>query len=167
MYVMRALANPGPGYVSWTVFRPDYAGSYAPAPVQAGTAVIASGPLPEDIQEVDLEMLAGNASHDLNGWLTVGSIYIDPADWEFAQANFAAIMSTSDAGHSAQVRLWNVTTASQVGATLTTVSLVPDVLNQNIILAAGPNYYEIQIQTATDGFVATCGGAVIRLLNLD
>lgn len=164
---MRALANPGPGYVTWTVFQPDFAGTYAGAPIQAGTAVIASGPLPEAIQEVDLEMLAGNASQDLNGWLTVGSILIDPADWEFTQVNFAAIMSTSDAAHSAQVRLWNVTTAAQVGITQTTASLTPDVLQQNITLDPGPNYYEVQIQNADDGYVATCGGAVIRLFNLD
>lgn len=40
---MRALASPGPGYVHWTVaVNPDPTGAQAPAPIQPGTAVIAS-----------------------------------------------------------------------------------------------------------------------------
>ena len=38
---MRALANPGPGFVVWIVKgRADFAGASAPAPIQAGTAVV-------------------------------------------------------------------------------------------------------------------------------
>lgn len=40
---MRAIADPGPGYVVWTVTdEPDTTGSHAPEPVQAATIVIAS-----------------------------------------------------------------------------------------------------------------------------
>lgn len=41
-YTMRALANPGPGYVTWRTVAPDYLGLLSPAPIQAGTAVIVS-----------------------------------------------------------------------------------------------------------------------------
>lgn len=41
-FKMRALANPGPGYVTWDVtVAPDFAGVYAPAPIQPGTVVLA------------------------------------------------------------------------------------------------------------------------------
>lgn len=40
-YKMRALANPGPGYVIWTVTgTPDFVGTYAPSAIQPGTAVL-------------------------------------------------------------------------------------------------------------------------------
>jgi len=42
-FAMRALANPGPGYVAWTSIRPDFSGADAPAAIQAGTAVVVSG----------------------------------------------------------------------------------------------------------------------------
>lgn len=45
-YTMRALANPGPGYVTWQYAYPDYLGTYAPSPILAGTAVIVSDPVP-------------------------------------------------------------------------------------------------------------------------
>ncbi len=54
LYTMRALANPGPGYVTWQYAYPDYAGTYAPAPILAGTAVIVSGPVPlENLGKLD------------------------------------------------------------------------------------------------------------------
>jgi len=41
-YKMRALANPGPGYVTWVVQGlPDFAGTYATGAIQAGTVVVA------------------------------------------------------------------------------------------------------------------------------
>lgn len=40
-FKMRALASPGPGYVSWVVSdAPDFAGAQAPASIQPGTAVV-------------------------------------------------------------------------------------------------------------------------------
>ncbi len=40
-FKMRALANPGPGYVSWVVSdTPDFAGVQAPAAIQSGTVVV-------------------------------------------------------------------------------------------------------------------------------
>ena len=54
LYTMRALANPGPGYVTWQYGYPDYAGTYAPSPILAGTAVIVSGPVPlESLGKLD------------------------------------------------------------------------------------------------------------------
>lgn len=46
LYTMRALANPGPGYVTWQYAYPDYAGVYAPAAILAGTVAVVSGPIP-------------------------------------------------------------------------------------------------------------------------
>jgi len=46
LYTMRASANPGPGYVTWQYGYPDFLGTYAPAPILVGTAVIVSGPVP-------------------------------------------------------------------------------------------------------------------------
>lgn len=43
LYTMRALADPGPGYVTWQYGYPDYAGTHAAAPILAGTAVPAPG----------------------------------------------------------------------------------------------------------------------------
>ena len=43
-YLMRALADPGPGYVTWTSATADYDGSEAPETIQAGTAVAVSWP---------------------------------------------------------------------------------------------------------------------------
>lgn len=41
-FKMRALANPGPGYVTWTVTTtPDFSGGQAPAPIQPGSAIVA------------------------------------------------------------------------------------------------------------------------------
>lgn len=41
-YKMRALADPGPGFVVWvTVGEPDFAGTNAPAAIQGGTAIVA------------------------------------------------------------------------------------------------------------------------------
>ena len=40
-YKMRALADPGPGYVTWVVANtPDFAGTYAPSAIQAGTVIV-------------------------------------------------------------------------------------------------------------------------------
>ncbi len=40
-FKMRALASPGPGYVTWVVSgTPDFAGAQAPASIQPGTAVV-------------------------------------------------------------------------------------------------------------------------------
>jgi len=39
-YRMRALANPGPGYETWTATTEDFAGAGAAGPIQAGTAVV-------------------------------------------------------------------------------------------------------------------------------
>lgn len=167
MYVMRALANPGPGYVTWTVFQPDFAGTYAGAPIQAGTAVIASGPLPEEIAELDFELLAGNASNDQTGWLTVGSVVINPADFVFDASELEVLLSTSDAAHQAEFRIWDVTNAVQIGATLTSVSLTPERLTQAIALTAGTVTYEAQLRNVTLQYVATCGGAKIKLTNRD
>jgi hypothetical protein len=42
-YEMRALASPGPGYVTWRSDDvPDFAGTLAPAPIVYGTAVVTS-----------------------------------------------------------------------------------------------------------------------------
>ena len=42
-YMMRALANPGPGYVTWRVDgAPDFAGVQAPSPIVVGSAVVSS-----------------------------------------------------------------------------------------------------------------------------
>jgi hypothetical protein len=46
LYTMRALANPGPGYVTWQYGYPDYAGTHAPSAILAGTAVVVSGEVP-------------------------------------------------------------------------------------------------------------------------
>lgn len=41
-FKMRALANPGPGYVTWVVSgSPDFTGAQAPGAIQVGTAVVA------------------------------------------------------------------------------------------------------------------------------
>lgn len=54
IYTMRALANPGPGYVTWQHGYPDFLGVYAPSPIIAGSAVIVSGPVPlEQIGKLD------------------------------------------------------------------------------------------------------------------
>ena len=39
-YRMRALADPGPGYETWTATTEDFAGAGAAGPIQAGTAVV-------------------------------------------------------------------------------------------------------------------------------
>lgn len=41
VYKMRGVANPGPGYETWIVYgTPDFAGTFAPGPIFAGTAVV-------------------------------------------------------------------------------------------------------------------------------
>ena len=41
-FKMRALASPGPGYVTWVVSgAPDFSGAQAPGAIQVGTAVVA------------------------------------------------------------------------------------------------------------------------------
>lgn len=42
-FKMRALADPGPGYVVWVVTTsPDPSGTHAPSPIQPGTASVAA-----------------------------------------------------------------------------------------------------------------------------
>ena len=42
-FKMRALADPGPGYVVWVVTTsPDPSGTYAPSPIQSGTSSVAA-----------------------------------------------------------------------------------------------------------------------------
>jgi hypothetical protein len=43
-FTMRALADPGPGYVVWQSDAPDFAGTDAPAPILSNTAVVVSAP---------------------------------------------------------------------------------------------------------------------------
>ena len=52
-YKMRALADPGPGYVTWVVDSyPDFAGDSAPSAIQVGTAVVTSSWGIEVLQQV-------------------------------------------------------------------------------------------------------------------
>lgn len=109
-------------------------------------------------------LLAGVSTNDSSGWKVVGMAEVDSREFS-GDATFETILFTSDGYADGYARLFNATTAAQVGSELTTTSDEPVLLSTPIILDGGSNLYEIQIKTEQDGsgeFVS-CGMGRIKV----
>jgi len=126
-FTMRALADPGPGYVTWQTGEPDYAGIYAPSPILAGTAVIASGPafyyqnqgkLGLDYAPVGLWLFDGDLTDDSgNGFDLTGAplAYTDEAtEWQRGAVTTGAASWTRV--HEAALTITGAVTVEVVGS---------------------------------------------------
>jgi hypothetical protein len=107
-------------------------------------------------------ILAGVTSTDSVGFVTVGAISITPANYpNLDSVTWEAIVETTNAYDTAEVRLFNVTTGSQVaGTVLSTASLTPALLTSSITLASGANTYEAQVRLTTDFWKTVTGCTV-------
>jgi hypothetical protein len=119
-------------------------------------------------KEEIIPLLSSEDNTQLTGFQRVSGEVFNPDRWPAgARFIFEAVLETSDVLDSAEVRLFNVTTAGTV-LTLSTASLTPVVVSQTLTspadLAAGANIYDVLIRLATTGApnVATIGSAHLR-----
>lgn len=138
----------------------------------SGSATIVRGPLATTWYMIGAKrdkyertLVAATESTDQTGFVTIGSTIITPADYpNTSSVVWEAILETTSGADAAEIRLFNVTTATQVaGSVLSTTSLTPVLVTSSISLAAGANLYEAQIRLMTTGFPnrATCKQAQI------
>lgn len=111
-----------------------------------------------------LSVLAGPpVTHNSTGWKVVGTIAINPAQYAFTTTTVEYLCSTTDIGTRAIMRLWNVTTAAQIGTEQTSSSVSTTKVVEVISLTAGLNIYEVQMHSQTEGVMVICAGADILL----
>jgi len=111
----------------------------------------------------DLVIAAGIFSTDQTGFQTIGAIQIDSASFPNTEGvTWRAIIETTNATDSAEIRLFNVTTSSVVASsTFSTTSLTPVQVGGSISLTSGVNLYEAQLRLTGTGSPdqATCKNA--------
>ena len=112
----------------------------------------------------ELLILAGTVSQDLDGWLVAGAVTFDPADYTFTTSLLEVHISVADAAHAGEARLWNVTTGTQIGATISSTALVVEVQQLAVALTAGTNTYELQIRNVDNGYMTDCSRGSIRFV---
>lgn len=105
-------------------------------------------------------LVAAIESAENTGFTTIGSTIITPEDYvNTSGTTWEAILETTSGADAAEIRLFNVTTASVVaGSVLSTASLTPVLVSASVTLAAGQNLYEAQLRLQTTGAPnrATC-----------
>lgn len=102
-------------------------------------------------------------AQDEIGWKLVGTVSINPSDYIYSQASVEYLVNTTDITNQVRVRLWNVTTASQIGTTQTSLSMTTVRLTENITLTPGLNIYEVQVASQNSATIVLCSGARIIL----
>lgn len=99
---------------------------------------------------VTIPVVGGVVAVDTNGYTRVGSFFLDMTSFIGLEpaADLAVILETTDVANNADVRVYNVTTSSVLGADplLTTTSLTPVRLSTVIVPTAGGNLYELQMR---------------------
>lgn len=110
----------------------------------------------------ELIIHAAASSHDLDGWRVVGSVTLDPADFTYVTSELEVHVSVADAAHAGEVRLWNLTTATQIGATISSTATVTEVQSTVVNLTAGVNTYEVQIRNVDNGYLTDCPRSALR-----
>lgn len=138
-----------------------------------GTFVLQSGDnwrvigTKKDIYERTI--VGGVESTDQTSFVTVGTTHLDLDNFvNIQEISFQAVIETTNAADAAEVRLFNVTTATVVASsTLQSTSLTPELVTADITgnLASGSNIYEAQLRLASTGAPnrATCKQAQILI----
>lgn len=110
-------------------------------------------------------IVGGVEDTDQTGFVAIGTTVIDTGDFiNIDTVTWEAVLETTDGGDPAEIRLFNVTTASVVaGSILSTTSLTPVLVSSTITLASGQNLYEAQLRLTTTGAPnrATCKQAQV------
>lgn len=120
------------------------------------------------LDRYERSVVASAESTDQLGFVAIGATAIDPADYpNLSNVIWQALIETSNAADAAEIRLFNVTTASVVASTtLSTTSLTPVLVQfSGVTLATGVNIYEAQLRLTTTGAPnrATCKQAQLIL----
>lgn len=120
------------------------------------------------LDRYERSVVASAESTDQLGFVAIGATAIDPSDYpNLSNVIWQALIETSNAADSAEIRLFNVTTASVVASTtLSTTSLTPVLVQfSGVTLASGVNIYEAQLRLTTTGSPnrATCKQAQLIL----
>jgi hypothetical protein len=103
------------------------------------------------------------------GFSSIGAaISLAPEDFvnSGGTATFEAVIETTNAADSAEIRLFNITTESVVsGSVLSTANLIPTLVSASVTLASGVNLYEAQLRLQTTGSpnIATCKQAQLKI----
>ncbi len=109
-----------------------------------------------DPHPICVPLLSGLATDTTGTWTTIGTASFSPGYYGIYTVIFQAILHTGNASHEARARLWNLSTASQMGSTLVSTSLTPTLEQVSFTPPAGVGLYALQIQTQTAGQTATC-----------
>jgi len=100
-------------------------------------------------------IVGGVQNTDLTGWTAIGAATFNPSDllnYSGGLVPFLAICHTTDAADAAEIRLFNITTASAVvGSNLVFTETIPTQKSANLTLPAGANMYEAQLRLQTTG----------------
>lgn len=105
----------------------------------------------------DIPFVSTLTTTDRDVFQKIGSVSINPSIFpSFAVARLEATLNVRLAG-TAQARLFNVTTGTTIGATLSGTSLTPTkVVSASFALTAGENMYEVQLRNTTSLERAFC-----------
>ena len=106
--------------------------------------------------EVFVNLFSGSETTDENNWKSLGASEIDTAKFGF-DGYFEAVLSSSDDAGAAELRLFNITTNTQIGDILEVNGEISFVSEQ-ITLTGGVNIYEAQLRSP-DGYYAVCKNA--------
>jgi hypothetical protein len=133
-----------------------------------GLVVDATTPSASDAGDAGLVALAGIAENTTEGWETVGAVYYVPAEHSgVTTARLRALLSTSDSGHAARLRVWDVTHGAQVGAEMTSASETLDTVSAVLPLHTNWAVYAVQLCTTTASNTATASNAWVKLGSAD
>lgn len=106
--------------------------------------------------EVFVNLFSGSETTNENNWMSLGASEIDTDKFGF-DGYFEAVLSSSDDAGSAELRLFNATTNTQIGDILEVNGEISFVSEQ-ITLTGGVNIYEAQLRSP-DGYYAVCKNA--------
>jgi len=103
------------------------------------------------------------------GFTVLSAFEFDPADFNNpTSVDFRALIETDNAADGAEIRLLNITTASEVtGSVLSTTNTTTTLVNADLVanMASGSNIYEVQLRLQTTGApnTASCKRAELRV----
>jgi hypothetical protein len=108
--------------------------------------------------EVFVNLFTGNKTTNDVYWVSIGGTEIDTNDFS-TDGYFEAVLSSTDLSGAAQLRLFNVTTGSQIGDILEVYDSVA-YISEPVTLTNGSNIYEAQLRSP-DGYWVVCYNARI------
>ena len=118
-----------------------------------------------------ISILSGVETNDGYAWQDFGYVEINSDQYSFTTAYFEALLSSTDGYEDddqfvAEARLFNITTAQQVGSIISSESNLAELVNTEVTLASGSNVYSVQLRLSEDGGgseFAKCAMARIKL----